>query len=88
MRYAVAHKGNDMFVISNTNNKILLALERYGRMDYKSLSKYTKAPTQSLYVFVGRLKGAGLVKVKTTKKHGTLVSLNTRVDIYNAKAVG
>lgn len=88
IRYSVAEYKGRLYVISNSSRAILKSLNQNSPKDYEAVEIKTGIPRQSLYVFVGRLKKDGLVKVKTSKKNGTELFLGDGVKLLKSKRVG
>lgn len=81
--YLATHKGRK-FLVSATNYTVLEQLARCGGMFYDELASSTGIPSNTIYVFVGRLVETGLVE-KTERQYlgrrRVVLSIASGVDI-------
>lgn len=88
-RYTLAQSGKKNFLTSGITTAVLKALTKaQAGLSYDDLEVKTKASRASLYVIVGRLKAAGLIRTVQNKRTGEfLVEMKTPVELHKATAV-
>ena len=90
-RYTLCKVGDNSFLLSMSSAKIIKALQTFGTMGYDALSRRTRIPVSSLYVFAKRLEKSRLISRMAVEDHDgtyTMLGMDVSAEFEPMKVVG